>query len=180
MLRCGERSARLMTLLKRRRSVRKFEDRPVEEEKIRALLSAALLAPTSRSLNEVEYRAITDRSVISFLAECKEHGAGPLKTAPLALVLTADESKADTWVEDSSLAAIVIQLMAEELGLASCWIQMHMRKDAGDFDAEENVSRVLGLPKGVRCVCVLAIGYRAEEKDANRVPSMRDLRIYRK
>ena len=180
MLRCGEQSARLMTLLKRRRSVRKFEDRPVEEEKIRALLSAALLAPTSRSLNEVEYRAITDRSVISFLAECKEHGAGPLKTAPLALVLTADESKADTWIEDSSLAAIVIQLMAEELGLASCWIQMHMRKDAGDFDAEENVSRVLGLPKGVRCVCVLAIGYRAEEKDANREPSMRDLRIYRK
>ncbi|MBR2929285.1 MAG: HAD-IA family hydrolase [Oscillospiraceae bacterium] len=179
MLRCGEKSARLMTLLKRRRSVRKFEDRPVEEEKIRALLSAALLAPTSRSLSEVEYRAITDRTVIGFLAQCKEHGAGPLTTAPLALVLTADADKADTWIEDSSLAAIVLQLMAEELGLASCWIQMHLRKDEGDFDAEENVARVLGLPKGRRCVCVLAIGYRAEEKEANREPSLKDLRIHR-
>ena len=179
MLRCGEASARFVTLLKRRRSVRKFEDHPVEEEKIRALLQAALLAPTSRSLNEVEFRAITDRKVIGFLSECKAHGAGPLTTAPLALVLTADAEKADTWIEDSSLAAIVIQLMAEELGLASCWIQMHMRKDEGEFDAEENVSRVLGLPKGVRCVCVLAIGYRAEEKDANREPSLADPRIYR-
>lgn len=180
MLRCGEATARMLTLLKRRRSVRKFEDRPVEEEKIHALLSAALLAPTSRSLNEVEYYAITDRKVIDFLSECKAHGAGPLKTAPLALVLTADESKADTWIEDSSLAAIVLQLTAEELGLASCWVQMHMRKDEGDFDAEENVSRVLGLPKGSRCVCVLAIGYRAEEKDANRDPALSDLRIYRR
>ena len=180
MLRCGEATARMLTLLKRRRSVRKFEDRPVEEEKLQALLSAALLVPTSRSLNEVEYHAVTDRKVIDFLAACKAHGAGPLKTAPLALVLTADESKADTWIEDSSLAAITLQLMAEELGLASCWIQMHMRKDEGEFDAEENVSRVLGLPKGSRCVCVLAIGYRAEEKDANRDPALSDPRIHRR
>ncbi len=178
LLLAGGKGARLMTLLKRRRSVRKFEDRAVEEEKLRLLLETALSVPTSRDLNEVEYFALTDREKIDAVAACKAHGAGPLRTAPLAIVLAADEKKADTWVEDSSLAAIVLQLMAEELGLASCWIQMHMRRDETGGDAEENLRRVLDLPEGYRCVCALAIGYRAEEKEASRAADLSDSRIH--
>ncbi len=179
LLLAGERSARLMTLLKRRRSVRKFEDRSVEPEKIRVLMETALSVPTSRDLNEVEYFALTEREKIDAVAACKAHGAGPLKTAPLAVVLASDERKADTWVEDSSLAAIVLQLMAEELGLASCWIQLHMRKDENGGDAEENLRRVLGLPEGYRCVCALAVGYRAEEKEASPAADLGDQRLHR-
>ena len=178
LLLAGEGSARMMTILKRRRSVRKFEDRPVEPEKIRLLLQTALSVPTSRDLNEVEYFIFTEREKMDAVAACKAHGAGPLKTAPLAIVLAADEKKADTWVEDSSLAAIVLQLMAEELGLASCWIQLHMRKDADGGDAEENLRRVLALPEGYRCVCALAVGYRAEEKETSTAADLGDPRIH--
>ncbi|MGM9618628.1 MAG: HAD-IIIA family hydrolase [Oscillospiraceae bacterium] len=179
LLRLGEGSARFLTLLKRRRSVRKFCDRPVEEEKVEALLSAALLVPTSRSLDETEYFAVTDRETIRCLAACKAHGAGPLESAPLALAIIADEGKADTWIEDSSLAAITLQLMAEELGLASCWVQMRLRRDEADTPAEENVRRALGLPEGKRCVCVLAVGYRAEEKEPLAAPDISDARMRR-
>lgn len=178
LLLSGEGSARLLTTLKRRRSVRKFEPRAVEEEKLRQLLSAVLAAPTSRDLNEVEYFALTGREDIDALARCKQFGAGMLKSAPLAIVLAADGEKADTWVEDSSLAAIVLQLMAEELGLASCWVQMHLRKDEHGGDAEENVRRLLGLPERYRCVCALAIGYRAEEKEAKAARPLDDPRIH--
>ncbi len=178
LLLAGEGSARLLTTMKRRRSVRKFADRPVEEGKLRLLLEAALTLPTSRDLSEVEFFALTKREELIALAACKAHGAAMLHSAPLALVLAADSEKADTWIEDSSLAAIGLQLMAEELGLASCWVQLHLRKDENGGDAEENLRRLLALPGRYRCVCALALGYRAEEKEAHAAPSLTDHRIH--
>lgn len=180
LLLAGEGSGRFLTLLKRRRSVRRFEERPVEEGKLRLLLEAALALPTSRDLGEVAFFALTKRKELDALAACKAHGAAMLRSAPLALVLAADEEKADTWIEDSSLAAIGLQLMAEELGLASCWVQLHMRKDEDGGDAEENLRRLLGLEGRYRCVCALALGYRAEEKEAHAAPSLSDPRIHRR
>lgn len=170
-------AARYITVLKRRRSIREFEARPVEKEKLEALLSAALLVPTSRDFKPVDYTAVTDRTTIDALSKCKAAGAGMLATAPLVIVLTSRSEAADTWCEDSSLAAITLQLLAEELGLASCWVQMHMRKDKDGGDAEQNVARVLGLPADRRCVCMLALGYRAEEKKVNITPNLNDPRI---
>ena len=170
-------AARYLTVLKRRRSIRQFEPRPVEREKLEMLLSAALLLPTSRDLKPVDYTAVTKRETIDALARCKAAGAGMLATAPLVLVLTARTETADTWCEDASLAAIALQLLAEELGLGSCWVQMHMRKDTAGSDAERNVAKVLGLPADRRCVCMLALGYRAEEKKAAVTPDLHDRRI---
>lgn len=170
-------AARYITILKRRRSIREFEARPVEKEKLEALLSAALLVPTSRDFKPVDYTAVTDRTTIDALSKCKAAGAGMLATAPLVIVLTSRADAADTWCEDSSLAAITLQLLAEELGLASCWVQMHMRKDKDGGDAEQNVAKVLHLPADRRCVCMLALGYRAEEKKVNITPNLNDPRI---
>lgn len=178
LLTVGEAAGRYLTLLKRRRSVRKFTEQQVEKEKLEALLSAALLVPTSRDLRPVDYYAVTDRKVIDAIAACKAHGTGPLKTAPLAIVLSSDEGKADTWCEDSSLAAISLQLLAEELGLASCWIQLHLRKDENGTSAEKNLARVLDLPESRRCVCVLAVGYQAEEKEPYAAPELSDEHIH--
>lgn len=180
LLRCGEASARYLTQLKCRRSVRRFHSRAVEEEKLQTLLSAALLAPTSRGLGEVELYAVTDRAAIDALAACKAHGAEPLKTAPCALVVTAQDSRADTWVEDSALCAIILQQTAQTLGLSSCWVQMHLRADGSGVGAEENVARALGIAQGTRCVCVLALGYGAEEKLPRRAPSPDDARLHRR
>lgn len=168
----GMPAARLLTVLKRRRSIRRFAERPVEEEKLETLLSAALLAPTSRDFRPVEYIAVTKRETLDALSECKAAGADMLKTAPLAIVLSAREEKSDVWLEDSALAAIVLQLMAEELGLSSCWVQIYLRKDENGGNAEENVDKVLGLPPTRRCACIVAIGYRAEEKEPNTAPDL--------
>ena len=115
----------------------------------------------------MEYRAITDRTVIGFLAQCKEHGAGPLTTAPLALVLTADADKADTWIEDSSIAISFMMLMAEEQEIGSCWCQIHLRSSAEGKDAEETVCNILGIDSHMRIVGILALGIPEKRNPAH-------------
>ncbi len=73
-------------------------------------------------------------------------------------MVTADSEKANTWIEDSSIAMTYMMLAAEEQNLGCCWVQMHLRKDENDRDAEENVREILGLLERFRVVGFLAFG----------------------
>lgn len=72
----------------------------------------------------VECIAVRNKETIARLKTYKKHGTTPLGTAPLAIVVIADGQKSDVWVEDASIASILIQLEAEKLGLGSTWIQL--------------------------------------------------------
>jgi len=151
-------------LIRSRRSIRKFLDRPVETEKIDSLVEAVLRSPSSRGLNPWFFVVVTNPDMISALSRSKPHGASFLAKAPLAIVVCADPKKSDVWVEDASIAAIYLHLAATDLGLGSCWIQMRKRiHDAGQSSAEY-VSGLLGLPEGMDVEAVIAIGYPGEER----------------
>ena len=66
-------------------------------------------------------------------------GADFLKDAPLAIVVLADPLASDVWIEDASIASILIQLQAEDLGLGSCWIQVRERYTATGMPADEYI-----------------------------------------
>ena len=153
----------MLDLLRRRRSIRVFTDQPVEEDKKQDLLKAALLAPSSKNKKSAELLVIEDRAVIRRMAGCKKFGSTPLETAPLAIVVMADHEKSDVWVEDASLAAFCIQLEAESLGLGSTWVQIRRREgDEGPADAV--LKRELSIPENRSILCVIACGYKNEEK----------------
>ncbi|AOY77610.1 nitroreductase family protein [Clostridium formicaceticum] len=154
----------MLDLLKKRRSIRKFEEAKVEQEKIDALIKAALLAPSSRSIRPWEFIVVTDEKLIADLSKAKEHGASFLKDAPLAIVVLGDERKSDVWVEDTSIASILIQVMAETMGLGSCWIQIRERQHSAEIAAESYVKKTLDIPEEMRVESIIAIGYPDEEK----------------
>lgn len=82
----------------------------------------------------------------------------------MAIVVLAEEEKSDVWVEDASIAASYIQLMAESLGLGSCWVQVRNRKN-NDGETTENVlKKLLNIPDGLKAECVIALGHKGEEK----------------
>ncbi|WP_457576962.1 nitroreductase family protein, partial [Desulfomarina sp.] len=87
-----------LELLKKRRSIRRFQEKPVEKEKIDMLMEAALRSPSSRSLNPWEFVVVTDRSLLEELATSKPHGGSFIKNAPLAIVVCGDPGKSDVWV----------------------------------------------------------------------------------
>ncbi len=115
------------SLLENRRSIRKFENKAVEAEKIDLLVEAALRSPSSRGFNPWEFVVVTDPGLIKQLAQSKAAGSSWMGNAPLAFVICGDPEKSDVWVEDTSIATTIIHLAAASLGLGSCWIQIRER-----------------------------------------------------
>lgn len=151
-------------LIRKRRSIRRFKDQPVEPEKIDILMEAALRAPSSRSLNPWEFVVVDDRPLLERLAACKPHGAGFLGQAPLGIVICADPARCDVWVEDCAIAVTFIQLMATALDLGSCWIQVRKREHASGGPARDDIARHLDLPERLEVEAMIAIGYPAQPK----------------
>ncbi|MBR3630294.1 MAG: nitroreductase family protein [Oscillospiraceae bacterium] len=150
----------LLTIMKSRKSIRRFADAPIPQEQLDMLMQAAALAPTSRNRRPCRFFLITERSQLAALSRAKQAGAAFTEQAGAAIVAAADSSVSDTWIEDSSIAMTYIMLEAEALGLGCCWVQMRLREDAEGHSAEENVRALLDLPEQFRVVGFLALGLR--------------------
>ncbi len=159
-------TAMFYDLLKSRRSIRRFQNREVEKEKTDTILKSALLSPSSRAIRPWEFIAITDRELLKKVSACRQGSSDFLAGAPLAVIVIADSSACDVWVEDASIASIIIQLSAQSLGLSSCWIQVRERFHSGDMRAGDYIKEALSIPEKYSVECILAIGYPAEEKKA--------------
>lgn len=153
-----------LDLLRQRRSIRKFQDRPVEEEKIERLCEAVLRSPSSRGFNPWEFILVTDPPTVAKLSRAKAHGSAFLSGAPLAVVILADPQRSDVWVEDAAIAALIVHLAATDLGLGSCWIQIRRRAHDDNLSADRYVASILGIPEDRSVEAVIAVGYAAETK----------------
>lgn len=152
-----------LELLKNRRSSRVFTDEPVSQEDVCSLMKAALMSPSGHRINPWEFILVEDKAMLKSLSVSKEHGAGLLEGAAMAVVVIADTEKTDVWIEDCSIATILIQLAAEELGLGSCWVQIRNRKDAGGVLAADNVKSLLDIPANYAVLSIVGIGHKARE-----------------
>ncbi|HHZ02612.1 MAG TPA: NAD(P)H nitroreductase [Tissierellia bacterium] len=160
----GQMEFNLMNLIMKRRSIRKYKDEKIPGEVIQKILNAGLIAPTSKNKKPVEFIVVEDKDTLLKLKRCKTHGAEPLEKAPCAIVVIADSEKSDVWVEDASIAASYMQLVAEDLGMGSVWIQMRKRfNDNGD--AEKELRRVLNIPEKYGVLCIIALGYKNENRN---------------
>ncbi|WP_026840281.1 nitroreductase family protein [Citrifermentans bremense] len=154
----------MIDLLRKRRSIRKYTQEPVSPEALEALRETALRAPSSRGINPWEFIFVDDPFLLKQLAEAKQHGSQFVGGAPLAIVVCADSSKSDVWVEDCSIAAILLQFTALSLGLGSCWAQIRNRGRDANRSAEEYLQQLLGLPQQVKVECIIGIGHPDERK----------------
>ena len=154
----------MLDLLFQRRSSRKYKDVKVEKEKVEQLVQAALLAPSARSVYSQRFIVIDDKDLLNRLSKAREQGSSFLKDAPLAIVVLGDSSVIDVWTEDATISATMIQLVAESLGLGSCWIQIRNRQHSSSKTSEEYIQDILEIPSEIRVQCIIAIGYPGEEK----------------
>lgn len=153
-----------LDLISSRRSIRKFLDQRIENEKIEKLTEAAVRSPSSRGINPWRFIVVDNPRMIQDLALAKPHGAGFLKGAPLCIVVCADSSATDVWVEDASIASIFIHLAAHALGLGSCWIQIRNREYNAFKSADTYVKELLKIPDNIMIEAIIAIGYPDEVK----------------
>jgi nitroreductase len=167
-----------MSLIRKRRSIRRFLDKPVEKEKLDLLVEAGLRAPSSRGVNPWHFVVVTDREMLNRLSQSKEHGSAFLKHAAAGIVVCADATKSDVWVEDASIATTVIHLAAASLDLGSCWIQIRERMHAPQQTAEAYVAEQLRLPAGLKVQAIVALGYPDESKSPHARESLPDSQVH--
>ena len=149
----------LLGLLKKRRSVRRYQQKEVPSRVQARLKEVCLRAPSSRDLKPWTFHFVENKQILSLLSELKPKGAEFLAKAPLAVVISATEKDCDTWIEDCSIAAILLQMAVVDAGLGSCWTQVHKRRRHDGSSSEEYVRQVLTLPLDHRILCIIAIGY---------------------
>jgi nitroreductase len=142
-----------------RRSIRRFVDqKPVEEEKIKLLLMAAMAAPSACNLQPWEFIVVNEENTLLQLKECIGKDNGRYYNATAAFVICGNTSYIpwkSTGVMDCSAAIENLLLAVTALGLGAVWI--------GDFNDKE-VSKLLNIPNHVAVNSVVLFGYPEEEK----------------
>ena len=166
----------LMELVRQRRSVRRYSDRPVAKEDILKCLEAARLAPSACNSQPWHFIVIDDPALRTRIAGRIFTGIYSMnkfaQEAPVLVAVVSERSRLlaslggqvrDTRYRlvDLGIATEHFILQAEELGIGSCWI--------GWFD-EKALKQELMLPFGKKIDVVISLGYPREEKI---VPRMR-------
>lgn len=153
----------LLDLLRNRRSTRTFAETQISPELVEMLMKATLMSPSSKRTNPWQFIMVEDSTLLKTLSECKKHGSQLLAGSSLAIVVIADPERSDVWIEDASVASIVMQLEAEDLGLGSCWVQIRKRQTAEGEDSETYVKRHLEIPENFRVLSIIGLGVKQNE-----------------
>ncbi len=154
----------MIELLRKRRSIRVYEDRKIEPENIEILKETLLRSPSSRNINPWEFIFVDDKELLKKLSKAKEHGSGFLEDAALGIIVCGDEKRSDVWVEDCSIASILVQMVAQSMNMGSCWIQIRNRMHTKDITSEAYIQELFHIPKNINVESVISIGYPAEKK----------------
>jgi nitroreductase len=143
----------------KRKSVRAYAQQGLTDEEIDILIKAATIAPSAGNMQPWGFVAVRARDVKEALVEAS-HGQSFIASAPVVIVVCTDAAKTTPrygergeklyCLQDTAAAIENIMITAVHNGLATCWI--------GAFD-EGMAAEAVGLPKGVRPVALIPIGY---------------------
>lgn len=149
-------------VIKTRRSVRAYQDKPVDRAVIEDIVDCGRLAATARNTQPWEFIVVTDPATRGQLADLAPNGPF-LVGAPVCIVVLCKDGT--YYLEDGCAATQNMLLAAHAHGLGSCWV-------AGDKKPYMSaVLEAIKAPKGYRLVSLIAIGYATERG----VPSKRAL-----
>ncbi len=150
--------------IKARRSIRRFQDKPVPEEAIRTIMESAVLAPSAGNRQPWAFVVVKSGDVKQKLVEASGNQVF-LGQAPVVIVICGDaelsgaryEDRGRTlyFIQDTAAAATNIMLAAASLGLGTCWV--------GAF-RESVVRKALELPANLRPLAMIPVGYPDQER----------------
>ena len=145
----------VMEAIKKRYSVRSYQDRAVETEKLDSILEAARLAPSASNRQEWRFVVVQDKGIRQRLMQAAKDQAF-VGQAPVVIAACA---KTDSHIMtcgqqcypiDVAIAVEHMALKATEEGLGTCWV--------GAF-YEDKIKEILGIPQDIRVVALLVLGY---------------------
>lgn len=147
--------------IRTKRAIRKFQDKPLPEEAVHAILNAGRRSQTSKNEQGWRFVAIRDKSILKALSECGTW-AGHLAGAAMGVaILTPEPTAKFQTMFDAGQAAAFMQLTAWELGVGSV--------PASIYEAEK-AREILGFPPEWHLRIALSFGYPLEEEKLSAPP----------
>lgn len=146
----------------KRQSIRKYQNRPVEKEKIEELLRAAMNAPTARNTQSWRFLVVTNREALDSMTDLQPY-TGMMKTAYCAIIVMGDKnaSQPDEYLYVDGAAAIENMLIeAVHQGLGTCWCAIGPRQERID-----NFRKYYNIEDHLIPIAAVAVGYGDEIKD---------------
>lgn len=154
-------------VIEKRRSIRAYENKPVEEEKLRRILKAGQKAPSANNKQSWKFIVVKDKVKLQKLVyACKQQnfvGEAPILIVGCAYntdyIMTCGQY---AYTIDTTIALTHMMLAATALDLGTCWLGAYY---------EDKVRKILKIPDDVRIVGILTLGYsRYEPPETNRKP----------
>jgi len=145
--------------IRTRRSIRKFENKPVSDEMVREILDAAMMAPSAGNAQPWQFVVVNDRETLDSMTAIHPY-LGMVKQAPLGILVCGDLSKEKFpgyWVQDCSAAMQNLLLAVHELGLGAVWTGVYPMEDR-----MEAISKMFNLPENVIPLGFAPIGWPAQ------------------
>lgn len=146
-------------IIKKRRSIRNFNDKKIPDSDIDIILECAMCAPTARNQQGFRFIVVDDKEVLNKIADGIEHGK-MCRDASHAIVVcyeVNDEMGELYWVQDASAVTQNILLSATSLGIGSVWVAVHPRPVKIDFVKEQ-----FSLPLNIKPLSIVALGYKEQ------------------
>ncbi|MCX6644967.1 MAG: nitroreductase family protein [bacterium] len=151
----------IIEALMTRRSIRKYTDKPVDDEQIETILKAAMYAPSASNRQPWQFIVIKDRALLDKVSEWHPY-AKMIHEASVAILVCCDLSIQDARelaIQDCSAATENLLLAAHGLGLGAVWLGVTPRPDRMNGAIKQ-----FGLPEHILPLALIPIGYPAESK----------------
>lgn len=145
----------VIEIIKKRRSVRRFEPKPVPEEIIKDILDCARLAPTAINIQPWLFGAVTNPGLKQQIADITDYGKF-IKDCGVCFAVFTDSSQ-KYFLEDGCAATENILLACTAHGLGSCWVAGHQK---GYVDS---IGKLLNVPPPYTLIALIAAGYSNEQ-----------------
>ncbi len=149
----------------KRKSVRNYTEREIDDETMDIILQAGMSGPTCVNARDWQFLVVRDRQTLQKMAEANGRPAWPLTKAAAGILICGDLDRAfrvapDYWIIDGAIAGQNMILAAADLGIGSVWLGTYPQMDRVKAQAA-----LFGLPETVIPHSVIAFGYPAEGEE---------------
>ena len=168
----------VLDYLSNRRSVRQYTGESIPKEQLDQIIQAGLLSASGRSRKPWELVVVQKQDTLHKLVQARVGAANMLEKAGCAIVVFADPEKTDVWVEDCSIVMSNMHLMADSLGLGSCWIQGRLRETPEGITTEQYCKKLLGVPDNYVLEAMLSIGVCTEHPEAHTLENLEYSKVH--
>lgn len=149
----------MLSAILHRRSIRQYTIDPVSEDNLKKIMYAGLASASSKNRKSWEFILVQKRDTLDKLSACRPGAANLLEGCSAAIVVVGDTKLTDVWVEDCASAITQMHLMADSLGIGSCWLQIRLRKAMdGVTDSQDVVREILEIPARFGVMAILVLG----------------------